>query len=452
MPRRTRTSKSLAQRIDLDYFRRPARLRRLKFLLSVGLAGAAGAWLLLGGVAGQQKVYSSGPLSPPHAFLANECEACHQPQGRTFLKHVRDGACKSCHDGPLHQENAAATPDCAECHAEHRGSVALARVADTTCTGCHADLRPKSGPTRFAKDIRDFGGNHPEFAAVRAGKDPGAIKLNHQVHLKRDLKGPNGPVQMTCADCHRSSATAAPWPYAAAGVRTAVAPVSGPLSPALMGEIKYAKHCQACHVLQFDRRFAEPVPHDKPEVVRSFVLKKLSEYIAAHPDEVRQAWVPDARIPGKKPSPRIARNAPEWVSFRMEEAELLLWRKTCKECHTLEGSGPVPEVRKAQITARWMAHAEFDHRAHRGLDCAACHQPAPTSKETSDLLLPGIATCRACHTSLEPQPTSGASARCAECHDYHDWSKEKPVDGTFWPRTLRGKAAPATPAATAGQH
>ena len=32
--------------------------------------------------------------------------------------------------------------------------------------------------------------------------DAASIKLNHKVHLKPDLKGPKGPVQLACRDCH----------------------------------------------------------------------------------------------------------------------------------------------------------------------------------------------------------------------------------------------------------
>ena len=75
-----------------------------------------------------------------------------------------------------------------------------------------------------------------------------------------------------------------------------------------------------------------------------------------------------------------------------------------------------------------MKNARFDHQAHRLVSCESCHAKASTSKDTADILLPGIETCQACHRSGK---ANAAEARCFECHDYHDWSKEKPVNGTL---------------------
>jgi hypothetical protein len=107
-----------------------------------------------------------------------------------------------------------------------------------------------------------------------------------------------------------------------------------------------------------------------------------------------------------------------------------LWRKTCKQCHTLNfglGAAGLPNIAEAKATTRWMPHAKFDHSAHAGFTCVSCHEKALTSTETSDVLLPGIATCQTCHS---PGPDH-AESRCFECHTYHDWSKRKEVKPTF---------------------
>jgi transcription elongation factor Elf1 len=117
------------------------------------------------------------------------------------------------------------------------------------------------------------------------------------------------------------------------------------------------------------------------------------------------------------------------VQEKTAEAEELLWRKTCKQCHALDFApgASLPCVAEARITARWMPHARFDHDAHRGFSCTSCHQAATRSTETTDVLLPGIATCKTCHGSGEGH----AESRCYECHTYHDWSKRKEVKPTF---------------------
>ena len=100
-----------------------------------------------------------------------------------------------------------------------------------------------------------------------------------------------------------------------------------------MQPINYEKHCAACHPLQFDRRFSEPAPHKEPKVVYDFVAQKLTAYIAAHPSEIPLVDEPDKVLPTRPPQ-RPARNAQEWVQQRLADAQLLLWRKACKECHT----------------------------------------------------------------------------------------------------------------------
>ena len=204
---------------------------------------------------------------------------------------------------------------------------------------------------------------------------------------------------------------------------------------------EFARHCAACHTLQFDKRFGnEQVPHDKPEVVHAFLLTKFSEYIQAHPAAVHEVDPPNRQIPERVRIPRVAHNAAEWVQFRVDDAEWLLYAKTCKQCHELKPtSSPLPEVAKSNITARWLSHAEFDHHAHRMMTCTACHTRAPDSRETTDVLLPGIQTCQQCHRPPDPAKEA-AEGRCFECHQYHDWTKAKPTKGGFTIQQLRGDA------------
>ncbi|MGC1616997.1 MAG: hypothetical protein WA765_00765 [Candidatus Acidiferrum sp.] len=471
---RTRTTKKLAQRIDLNYFKRPTGLKRAKFWLSVGLPALALVWIGWHGFSRDSSVYSSGRMSEAHAVLEAECAACHVKTAGTFTAQASDAACLSCHDGPMHHATQMKTLGCASCHTEHRGRVSIVGARNESCATCHGDLKTRDGTAHFVSEIYSFQDGHPEFAALRSrgGKpasDPGTINLNHAIHLKPVRRGPNGPnVQLECGDCHRphttqpameedhasSGSTPTDWTYSDARYASAgptysageelLLPPAGTLrgyrlmtGQELMAPVKFATACAGCHSLAFDKRFNEGVPHDKPEVVHAFLMKKFSEYIDAHPAELRETRDPGRDLTGE-PLRAAARvyTPKEWVAARISDAEELLWRKTCKQCHALTvGAQPdrLPVVEPARTTVRWMPHAKFDHDAHRGFACVSCHEKALSSTEASDVLLPGIATCKACHA---PGPEH-AESRCFECHTYHDWSKRKEIKATFLLPALR---------------
>lgn len=477
---RTRTTKKLAQRIDLNYFKRPTALKRAKLWLSVGAPALAVAWIVWQGWARDSRVYSSGTLSQAHAVLEQECSACHVKTTGTFPAKASDAACLSCHDGPMHHVTIMAkytvtsAPRCADCHAEHRGRINLRATSDESCARCHGDLKRVEPATSFVSRIKSFEDGHPEFEALRENaRDPGTIRVNHALHMKPIRSGPNGPnVQLECGDCHRTKAAAtdvSSWKYADAkyvGAAVSYSPddelrktpqrTLASYRPATgreqMAPVRFAAACAGCHSLAFDKRFSEGVPHDKPEAVHTFLVKRFTDYIAAHPGELREMRDPGRDLTGTpvQPEVRIYRTPKEWILAKVADAEQLLWRKTCKQCHNLGfedntrirqslldatsiSANNLPTVAPAITTLIWMPHANFDHDAHRGFSCVSCHEKAMTSTEASDVLLPGIASCRACHA---PGPEH-AESRCFECHTYHDWAKRKEVKPTFTLPALR---------------
>jgi hypothetical protein len=494
---RTRTTKKLAQRIDLNYFKRPTPLKRAKFWLSLLLPLLALLWIADRTIFKDSRVYSSGRLSEPHAVLEKECATCHLEKAGEFSAKVADNACLDCHDGPTHHATETATPACTTCHTEHRGRKNISAASNQACAGCHGNLRAIWSATQYSSQVRSLGDGHPEFAALlsvggRAARDPGTIKLNHTLHLKPIRRGPNGPnVQLECVNCHRATA-AADLKYSDPKYRAAdtsykdgdeflsvhaetLKPSEAPSGRELMVPVKFANACAACHLLTFDKRFDEGAPHDKPEVVQAFVIKKFTEYIAANPGELRETQNPQRELAGRPAPPRTrAIAASQWVAEKTAVAEELLWHKTCSQCHEMSltplgdtriarwsASNPratnripswipaevrsdqddrfttrktiLPTVAPANITLRWMPHAKFDHGAHEGFTCVSCHARALTSTEPSDVLLPGIETCKTCHA---PGPDH-AESRCFECHTYHDWSKRKEVTPKFTLPALR---------------
>jgi hypothetical protein len=448
MARRIRTTKNLAKRMDLQYFRQAHPLRSWRFWLSVLIPVIAAGWFAVQR-ANSQRIYSSGPLSAAHSVLGKQCNVCHITRLGFFRAAVSDDACAKCHDAPAHHpDNVTHTLSCASCHIEHRNAPRLAATDDSSCTRCHADLTTRSGSSQFARVVKGFDRQHPEFAALRPGAiDPSQIKLNHSAHLRPNLAGPTGPVQMDCQDCHRLAAINSNWPYSIPDSAPKPLPIAGrtdaemrhPRSRDYMSPILYVNQCAGCHVrdLQFDRRFDQAAPHEKPEVVQQFLVQKYSDYFATHPGALSEAVAPERILPGatisgnmERPLP-IPRSRQEWVDQQVMLADRLLFDKGCKLCHVMiGGSGPLPSVAKSSIPSRWFQHAEFSHDSHRFLRCAACHDRAPESRQTADILLPGIVLCRSCHEDRGPQ-RDAADGRCSECHVYHDWTKERPVKGTF---------------------
>jgi cytochrome c7-like protein len=453
MERRVRTTKNLAKRMDLQYFKHPHPLRRLRLWLSILIPLVAIGWFVVQR-ANSQKIYSSGPLSVAHAVLGKQCNVCHVTTLGLFRAKVSDDTCLKCHDAPAHHaDKITVTVTCSSCHIEHRGSFRLANTADASCTQCHANLLTRSVSLQYARVVKDFDKQHPEFAALRPGGiDPGQIKLNHYAHLRPNLAGPTGPVQMECQDCHRATAIENGWPYSMSGSGPNPIGATGTdmglkhlPSRDYMAPILYVNQCAGCHAkdLQFDQRFDQVAPHDKPEIIQEFLVKKYNDYFATHPRALAETVSPD-RISSVAilsnttkitlPAPR---NRQEWIDQQVTQADRLLFDKGCKLCHVMiDGNGPLPTVAKSSIPARWFPHAEFSHDSHRLLTCTACHNRAPESRQTGDILLPGIASCRSCHEDSGARHDA-ASGRCSECHAYHDWTKERPTKGKFTIPELR---------------
>jgi len=223
-------------------------------------------------------------------------------------------------------------------------------------------------------------------------------------------------------------------------LREAVNPAQG---RSYMAPIKFAKQCAACHELHFDPRMNDMIPHGrKPEEVHGFLQARYQDYLAAHPGAWREAPPRTWLIPGQ-PELRKAKSPEEWLQIQTEQAETLLYRKTCKLCHTLQSTDgkALPEIKAANVTTRWLPHSTFSHYSHQAVACDSCHGNVRSSKETSDVLIPGIATCRQCHNGQETQVGQSESG-CFLCHQYHDWKNRKPgLKGTFTIEQLLAKKA-----------
>src|SRR5689334_12321893 len=118
--RRIRDTKRVAQRLGLNYLKRPSFLALIKLRVVWGatLVALLSAVPLVLGVGGSKKALVRGPVSSAHAMFEERCEVCH---ARAFAA-IPDRACEACHDGPAHPAKAIdnarlnTSPACAECH------------------------------------------------------------------------------------------------------------------------------------------------------------------------------------------------------------------------------------------------------------------------------------------------------------------------------------------------
>jgi hypothetical protein len=82
-------------------------------------------------------------------------------------------------------------------------------------------------------------------------------------------------------------------------------------------------------------------------------------------------------------------------------------------------------IRPIHLTERYLPWGDFDHSlpAHKQdaegrPTCDTCHRVVD-STGSSQVMLPRIEQCAACHGKTKAQVAQAASGDCAECHSYH---------------------------------
>ena len=378
---------------------------------------------VLGAALDKKAVFMPGQVSAKHASFVNECVRCHTPTS-AIKTAVPDSTCTACHKSPMHfgEHSLAAPLTCTACHIVHKGNTILASVTGKDCLRCHTDLKVKDPTFAIHRTITDFGTTHPEFAVMvedpESGKDirvrlddadrlkdDAKIKLNHKLHLDPELPGlQSGPLQ--CTSCHQAAER----------------------KGYLMPPVKFETACVSCHALDFDSKFPDKtVPHAKQPRGLDLYLRVL--YTSLWP------LSEDAKAGGKA----TAQKEKAWIEEQTEKAEEKLFGKKgsrkrgkCQLCHIndtsphqdLGADDRFPVLADTAIPGRWFLNSNFNHSAHTMAKCTACHETAPQSEATTDVLLPKVTTCRKCHDAR-----GTASASCLECHLFHEVPKPKQVQG-----------------------
>lgn len=393
--------------------------------------------------------WSPGALSLAHRNLQDNCQACHV---EPFVA-VRDESCKMCHAGVHDHADprrlAVAMPPptlggrvriafqsafnvpqgrCVDCHLEHEGAGPMPPARQRFCADCHAALTDRLPDTRL-RNAADFGTAHPQFAPLipvdfdgpapilrrtsldADPKEDEGLKFPHALHLSAT----NAVAQMTrtlaarqgwgrslgCEDCHTPDA-------AGAGFRP----------------VEMEKSCQACHSLAFDRRdgVVRTLRHGDP---RAVVADLRAYYAGSGPVRPAMLGGMARRLPGDGAAARTAADyylAVGHSGGRASAAIAAVFSPggACYDCHVITRADDPRTldyaVHPVAVPDRYFSKGWFDHGAHASETCESCHA-ARTSASASDVLIPKIASCRACHGGENAHAKVPSS--CAMCHDYH---------------------------------
>ena len=411
------------------------------------------------------KVCHSGAAHHPRQPAAHDilsCADCHREhRGRAELAEVRDRACLACHrDLEQHGSDIVFSSHITGLDRDSgHPEFALHRAADTA----GSTLPFGTGRTRkLAVELRHAGddnllrargvaeeGERDAPGDQRQWRDPGRIRFNHARHLGpagvKTLDGRTVVLTDNCQRCHTPTADGR-----------------------FMQPIHYETHCRECHPLDPHDRYGHAerfqLPHEEPEIVLGFLIHALSQSAGDKSRESDDAAErPRRSFPDLLYSPELTEMDAEELSRQLSTADDYIQRHVhwlfgaeakggCRYCHDVETRPPAAsqpadggdtrqldariaarwKIVPPAIPRRWLHHGEFDHSRHRAVSCRECHRartasgavvPVEESRNTSDILIPGIENCRQCH-SRDGQDNAGRlqplATSCTDCHLYHN--------------------------------
>jgi len=403
------TSRGQVSRIDRSYFQRRSRFQQARWWLIVACLALGAAWAVWGAFDNRLH-HSPGDVAAVHAKWETDCNACHVPfspiKDNTWLstaatRQAMDGKCEACHRGPAHHplQMSAEVGSCASCHADHRGRGAdITRVADQTCTACHANISAHRlvdaavPSSRVTIPITRFDNeHHPAFASLAT--DPGRLKFSHGRHMRAGLTfgptttgtGAAGPwtygmlaaadrsryqttgasehdlVQLSCASCHEFGSS-----LSSTSVRTVSAALAAAPPGAYSMPVEFERHCAACHQLPFEGVAGEKgtaagngdataemvtvkpsavLPHglDASDMVTFIESRYLQDALAGDASLLDE---PPVRrpLPAARPSETAGASMRSLVETQVSRA-LTFTRGTCEKCHDLRDASPADAAR-----------------------------------------------------------------------------------------------------------
>jgi hypothetical protein len=318
-------------------------------------------------------------------------------------------------------------------------------VVVNDCESCHSKLKMRLGKTELI-DTPDWN-RHPAFRPLIMTSAEGARATFQRIPLSRTPQEKNGLIfphrlhldplggvakqaiglgaargygaALECASCHRRDATGRSFQ-----------------------PIQMEKDCGSCHSLAYARAGGTLRLFPHGEVEQTMMLAGGGSMGGS--DRIRPGTARPTPLPGTAP-PSAVSGSP----FRPGGA--------CFDCHTItwtpEGR---PNVQAVKLTSSYMPRGAFDHATPEhggpgqskagGYKCADCHKAA-VSDRTSDVLVPDIAKCNACHGQPKTKTAAASDGECATCHSFHAPGKAAPKPGhppletLRWSQVVAGKGA-----------
>lgn len=433
-----------------------------------------------------QKQWQAGDLSKSHAFLQDDCKACH---ANAFVA-VRDTSCQSCHDISADKaEKALArsrelgspfrpllvadhaprdrlsdgtpppkglgaigfyaqtllghpTDRCASCHIEHtpagKGPDPQAPLSDKPklavvhdCESCHTDLSKRLKSTTIANtpDKRFPNFEHAPFKAMivtEAGPKPRfqrvALTSAQAPKEKNGLIFPHDLHMDPLGGVARQAIDLGKGQGYGAALECASCHRPDAGGKAFK-PIQMERDCGTCHSLAFVREGGQLKYLPHGE------LQKVVDTLAG-----RTLIAPGA----ERARPRILRASIYTASGASAYRAAFSPGGACYDCHTISWEGDTVRMAPVSLTQRYLPKGGFDHSVPEhggpgtskkgGFECADCHA-AKTSGKTDDVLVPDIAKCATCHGKTPAQIAAADDADCTTCHAFHKPGQATPGPG-----------------------
>ncbi len=222
----------------------------------------------------------------------------------------------------------------------------------------------------------------------------------HADHLREaGVRHPRrGIIELSCRSCH--------------------VPDEGGVS---MLPIEFENHCHQCHELTFDTQLpGRELIHGRLDELFMQVADIYDAAALRGGYEEPKAPAIIRRRPGTPLSEEERIVARSWAEEK--SASILngrFGRGQCDECHTIFDNTQtnVWVIEPVHITEQWFPKSIFDHGSHGDVGCRTCHA-VETSIDSSDVLMPSIAVCQACHGGEVAD--NRVPSTCIKCHQFHN--------------------------------